>query len=328
MSLPSCSEMIIPYYTLNTIGYNFELKKVDSLGINCDDLRVQHFRDGHSPSLPLAARIIGLVDRHPRMGSVYGLQVRFEVAAHGFLIGHVYDFRTGSQGIEIAVAQLRRPLGRLLLIGDIADRFERIILFFQPVKDLRRIQPHAAVHTDGKARAALPSQFGDLIYQDQLQRRTALVFLVKSPWEAHRGTANNSSGLGHVSVSLCFHRNKPGKHVVDYEDARFCCFFFPPEKDQRQHALIRSCCVRYSLTQDILGCERRIASKNNYIKQALKEISSGHPSDSDSLYLQNKIGQKARERQEQEELLQLYNQKLSKFGGRLMELPWMKKTKP
>ena len=65
-----------------------------------------------------------------------------------------------------------------------------------------------------------------------------------------------------------------------------------------------------------------------HIKQALKEISSGHPSDSDSLYLQNKIGQKARERQEQEELLQLYNQKLSKFGGRLMELPWMKKTKP
>ena len=128
--------------------------------------------------------------------------------------------------------------------------------------------------------------------------------------------------------TVCFHRNKPGKQVVDYEDARICCFFFPPEKDQRQHALIRSCCVRYSLTQDILGCERRIASKNNYIKQALKEISSGHPSDSDSLYLQNKIGQKARERQEQEELLQLYNQKLSKFGGRLMELPWMKKTKP
>ena len=91
MSLPSCSEMIIPYYTLNTIGYNFELKKVDSLGINCDDLRVQHFRDGYRCSLPLAAWIIGIVDRNHRVGVVHGLQVRLELAAHDFLIGHVYD---------------------------------------------------------------------------------------------------------------------------------------------------------------------------------------------------------------------------------------------
>ena len=76
--------MIIPYYTLNTIGYNFDLKKVDSLGINSDDLPVQHFRSGHSCGLSLAARIIGIVDRNHRVGFVYGFQVRFEVAAHGF----------------------------------------------------------------------------------------------------------------------------------------------------------------------------------------------------------------------------------------------------
>ena len=70
------------------------------------------------------------------------------------------------------------------------------------MKDLRRIQPHAAVHADVKPRAALLSQLGYLIYQDQLQRRTALVFLVKSPRKTHRGTANNGTGLGHISVSL------------------------------------------------------------------------------------------------------------------------------
>ena len=49
------------------------------------------------------------------------------VAAHGFLIGHVYDFRAGSQSIKIPIPQLRRPPGRLLLMGNIADRFEIII---------------------------------------------------------------------------------------------------------------------------------------------------------------------------------------------------------
>ena len=42
--------------------------------------------------------------------------------------GHLYYyFCTSSKSIEIAIPQLRRPLGRLLLIGDIADRFELII---------------------------------------------------------------------------------------------------------------------------------------------------------------------------------------------------------
>ena len=69
----------------------------DSFGINCDDLPVQHFRDGHSRGLPLAAWIIGIIDRNQRFGFVYGLQVRFELATNGFLTGRVYDFRTGSQ---------------------------------------------------------------------------------------------------------------------------------------------------------------------------------------------------------------------------------------
>ena len=98
------------------VGYNFDLEKVDGLGINCEDLPVQHFRDCYGRSLPLAAWIIGIVDCNHRVGFVYGLQLRFALAAHGFLIGHVYDLRTGSHGIEIAVAQLRRPLCRLLLM--------------------------------------------------------------------------------------------------------------------------------------------------------------------------------------------------------------------
>ena len=57
------------------IGYNFKLEKTDGLGINCDDLPVQHFRDGHSCGLPLAARIIGIVDRNHRVGFVHNLQV-------------------------------------------------------------------------------------------------------------------------------------------------------------------------------------------------------------------------------------------------------------
>ena len=65
---------------------------------------VQHFRDGYGCSLPLAARIIGIIDRNHRVGFVYGHQVRFEFAAYSFLIGQVYDFRTGSQGIEIAIS--------------------------------------------------------------------------------------------------------------------------------------------------------------------------------------------------------------------------------
>ena len=52
----------------------------------------------------------------------------FEPAAHGFLIGHIHNFRAGSQGIEIPIPQLRRPLGRLLLIGNKADRFELFIM--------------------------------------------------------------------------------------------------------------------------------------------------------------------------------------------------------
>ena len=83
------------------VGYNFDLENADGLGINCEDLPVQHFRNSHSRSLSLTAWIIGIVDRNHRIGLVYGLQVRFEFTAHGFLIGRVYDFRTGSQSIEI-----------------------------------------------------------------------------------------------------------------------------------------------------------------------------------------------------------------------------------
>ena len=85
---------------------------------------VQHFRDGYGCSLPLTAWIIGIIDRDHCVSVFYGLQVRFELAAHGFLIGRVYDLRKCSQSIEIPIPQLRRPLGRLLLIGDIAVRFE------------------------------------------------------------------------------------------------------------------------------------------------------------------------------------------------------------
>jgi hypothetical protein len=70
------------------------------------------------------------------------------------------------------------------------------------VKDLRRIQAHAAVHAESESRAAFPSQLGDLIYQNQLQRRTAFVFLIKSPWKTHRGTANNGTSFGHISASF------------------------------------------------------------------------------------------------------------------------------
>ena len=66
------------------VGYNFDLENADGLGINCEDLPVQHFRDGHSRGLPLAEGIIGIVDRNHRIGFVYGLQVRFEFTAHGF----------------------------------------------------------------------------------------------------------------------------------------------------------------------------------------------------------------------------------------------------
>ena len=86
------------------VGYNFDLEKVDGLGINCDDLPVQHFRDGHSRSLPLAAWIIEIVDRDHCVSVFYGLQVRLELAAHGFPIGRVYDFRTDRQSIEILLA--------------------------------------------------------------------------------------------------------------------------------------------------------------------------------------------------------------------------------
>ena len=79
------------------MGYNFELGKTDELGTECDDLPVQHLRNGHSRDLPLAAWIIGTVDCNHCVGFVYGLQVRFELTAHGFLIGHVYDFRTGKR---------------------------------------------------------------------------------------------------------------------------------------------------------------------------------------------------------------------------------------
>ena len=92
-----------------------------------EDLLVQHFCDCCGRGLPLTAWIIGIVDRNHSASFVYGLQVRFELTAHGLLIDHIYGLRTDSQSIEIAVAQLRRPLGRLFLIGNIADRFEIII---------------------------------------------------------------------------------------------------------------------------------------------------------------------------------------------------------
>ena len=73
----------------------------DSFWIKREDLLVQQLRNGHGRSFPLAARIIGIVDCNHRFGVFYGLQVRFEFAAHGLLIGRVYDFRTGRQGVEV-----------------------------------------------------------------------------------------------------------------------------------------------------------------------------------------------------------------------------------
>ena len=88
---------------------------------------MQHLGDCYGRGLPLAEWIIRIENSDQRVGLFHSLQVRFELTAHGFLVGHVYDLRAGSQGIEIAVPQLRRPLGRLLLVWDIADCFERII---------------------------------------------------------------------------------------------------------------------------------------------------------------------------------------------------------
>lgn len=118
--------MIIPCRSLcfNRVwqGITHFQQKTDDPKASREGLFVPYVPDRLKGSLPLEARIVGIIDRNQRIGFVYGLQVRFEFAAHGFLVARIYDFRTGGQRIEIPIPQLRRPLGRLLLIGNIRSR--------------------------------------------------------------------------------------------------------------------------------------------------------------------------------------------------------------
>ena len=63
-------------------------RKADGLRVECENLLVQQFRNGCGRGFPLTTRIFGIIDRDHRLGFFYGFEIRFELAAHGFLVGN------------------------------------------------------------------------------------------------------------------------------------------------------------------------------------------------------------------------------------------------
>lgn len=132
----------------------------------------------------------------------YSPKMRLKPTAYRFSQRRIYKFCTPGQRIEVSVTQLRRPLGRLFLIGDIASKSKPVVRLPQVVDYFSRIQSCSAVHTDMKLHHALALQTCDSIQERQFQRHAVFIFLIPAPREYLWRTANNGTTCAHLYITF------------------------------------------------------------------------------------------------------------------------------